>query len=286
MAFWKRKEEEPEPTPLPTVLDTDNWRAWEEAGRKVMGQNDTIAAIPFYIEAVDRFDGNSKELEAFIRRIHADAIGTAKRIATFNRAVPMHLMAEIDREIEVKRPDLVPFKRLTDVMIESCDNAIPAADGPGSVVMLALTALCCTLGYLRFSCDMREDVIRCARASEICVRCMDLVRPMAKANGQMTPGQAFLVLRTYSELAESIKSCEAVVTSAMSDAELDALAEYREEHPVDLLDYLIRALDAANRTIIGRKSDRKRNTNIWMDNVRVFAEVKSTMMEDSEPPSA
>ena len=280
MAFWNRKKEQvAEEEPLPVVRDSDNWRAWEEAGRKLMEDNNSLDAIHYYVQAVDLFDGNQRDLERFLARVCADIMACAKRITQYNRAVPMHLMAEIDNEIAVKHPDIVPEKTLTDIVMDGCDGAIDIAEGPADVVMLGLTSLCCALGYVRYSCDMREDIIRCARASEICIRGSGISRGMKPVKGQLHPNQGVLILNTYSELAESIKGMEAVVISDMSDQQLDDLAEYRREHPVDLLDNLINALDGANRTVIGKKNLRKKNLDFWMNNVRIFAEVKSSRDE-------
>jgi len=277
LAFWNRKKTEEEPPKAPVILDSANWHEWEAGAKKALNNGDFVHAIEFYKQAVDRFEGTDRELDRLVGRIAADIVTYTKFIAANGHAVPVHLMAEIDSEVMVKFPDMAPSKTMCDYVIDGIDKAIDEAKGPGEAVMLGLTAACAMLGYLRFSCDMREDLLRCARISEMCYLASDRASTLNRVNGQLRPMEASVCLRVYGDFSESLKNCIAVIINDMSDDELDRLADYRASHPIDMVDTLVEGLDSANHTILSKKKDKARNREKWLDDVRLFAEEKSSM---------
>jgi len=277
MSFWNRKKTEVEEPKAPVILDSANWHEWEAGAKKAMENGDLANSIEFYKQAVDRFEGNDRDLERLIARIGADITAYSKFIADNGRAVPVHLFAEIDNEIHVKMPDTPVDKTVCDAVMDGLDPAIDAATGPGEITMLGLTAACAMLGYLRFSCDMREDLIRAARAAEMCYGAAERAKGLGRVNGQLRPMEASVCLNIYGDFSESLKNCIAVIINDMSDDDLDRLAEYRMDHPLDMGDTLVEGLDSANHTILAKKKDRERNREKWLDDVRLFAEEKSSM---------
>jgi hypothetical protein len=277
MSFWNRKKTEVEEPKAPVILDSANWHEWEAGAKKAMENGDLANSIEFYKQAVDRFEGSERDFERFVSRVAADIVTYTKFISVKGRAVPVHLFAEIDNEIHIKMPGSEYKRTVCDAVIDGLDPAIDAATGPGEITMLGLTAACAMLGYLRFSCDMREDLMRAARASELCYGAAERAQGLVRVNGQLRPMEAAACLNIYADFCESLKGCIAVIVNDMSDDELDRLAEYRIEHPIDMGDKLVEGLDSASHTILAKKKDKQRNRDKWLDDVRLFAEEKSSM---------
>ncbi len=276
MAIWRRKLKEEEIPEAPVILDSANWHEWEAGAKKALNNGDIPHAIECYKQAVDRFDGTDRELERLLGRVAADIAAYAKFIADNGHAVPVHFLAEVDQEVAIKFPDMVPEKTVCDLVLDNIDAAIGEATGPGETVMLGLTGVCAAIGYMRFSPDIREDLLRSARAAEMCYEASGKAGGLRKVSGQLRPMEASVCLNVYGDFCESLKNCIAVITNDMSEDELDRLSDYRAEHPLDMVDTLVDGLNAANHTILSKKKDKAKNREKWLDCVRLFAEEKSS----------
>ena len=272
---WRRKkkaEEVPDPTPL--VADDGSWHEWESAGRRLMEEGDFVRAVDHLVQAVDRFDSNAGEMGRFLNRVSESALKLAKALAFKEKAFPAYLLANIDEEVRVKFPDMDVPCVLTDVFADACDSEISRCTGPGEVVMYATDALYACLGYVLHSVDVREDVLRCGRGSEICDTAAELVKGMKKGSGHTLPREASVFLDIYARYADSLKSALNQTTAEMSDSDLDQLAAYRANHPVDSVQYVFEGLDAANHTAVKGSASKRRYEEKWKENVRLFADQK------------
>lgn len=278
MSFvWKRRktEKELEAERLPALSDDANWHEWESAGKKLISEDRVGDAISFLAQAVDRFDSNPAELGRMLCRIRDTVVDLGVSLSVKGRAVPTHLLAKIDDEIAVKFPsvsDDVP--KLTDLVADAFDARIPSADGPGELVMIVTDALYSEIGFMWCSRDPREDIVRSARAAEICARGVETAETMRKATGQILPKEAVRYLSVYRDFAVSVKYALVEAMDGMSDAELDSITDYRVSHPADILPYLLEGLNAANSTVSRSSSARRKGEEDWKTNVKLFADIK------------
>ena len=232
-------------------------------------------AIDYLTQAIDRFDSGEGEMTRMLKRIGDSAVDLGLRLAPKGRAVPTHLFAKLDDEIVVKYPsmaDSVP--KLTDILADRFDAEFDSADGPGELVMLATDALYSEVGFMWCSRDPRDDIVRSARAAEICARAVNIAGSMNKATGQILPKEAVRYLTIYKEYALSVKYALAAAMNGLSDTELESIADYRSEHPADLLPFLLEGLNAANKTAARSSSVKRKGEEDWKDNVKLFADIK------------
>ena len=177
--FRKKKEVVVDEPDIGTPSDDANWHVWDNAGRGMLGMNLVADAVYDYCQAIDRFDGNQRDLERLKSRIAEAVLSLVWELVPSYKTVPVHIIADIDREISVKHPDMDSDPTVTDLIADGCDGLIERCSSAGEVYMVGACALYCSIGYMRYSFDPTEDILRCARAQEVCSYCAD------KASGKM-----------------------------------------------------------------------------------------------------
>jgi len=252
MGLFRRKEKKAEPvehTPSVAAPASTSWREWEGAGRKLLSRGEVVDAVEYLVMAVHYFDSNDKELERFVRRIADETVDLAIRIAPKQKAVPSHILADIDREIQSTHPGFDSDIRLTDLIMDGIDSRLSVCEAPGDVVMMVTASVYASVGYMRYSADVREDMIRCARSSEICFQAAERAENMGKVKNQLLPKDAARFLRAYGAFSDTVKASLCRATADMSDGDLDLLCNYHLKHPSDFLDPLVGSVEAANRSV-------------------------------------
>ena len=274
MGVWKirtKEKDAPAPPELPKVPEDASWHLWESAALEILGKRDFDNSVDYLLQAVDRFDGDSKDMERFFAKISQSIVELADSSASEGRAIPLIKICTIDEEVRVKHPGLMDGVYLYDYIARGIERAMVLCAGPGELTLLSNDLVFLTIGFLWCSCDVREDIDRTAHVAEFCYGQSLRAKGMKKGTVRMLPKEASKALAIHSDYAESIKVALVKATSDMDDTDLDRLAEYRYNNPVDLINELLDALDGANYTAVKGSLTRAKNAAKWQENVDNYA---------------
>lgn len=199
------------------------------------------------------------------------------QFAQESKALPAHIVADVDREISLKLPDMDSEPSVTDLIAEGCDGLLGKCDSSGQVFMVCTCSLYCTIGYLRYSFDPSEDIIRCARGEEMCLAGADIAKGLKKISGQMTPAETARYLEAYAEYCRKLKTLLNDVLKDLSEDEIDDIAQRNRTAMGDLSDPLIEALDGINRSRSAKGPMKKKYLKAWEDNSVKFVQFKTAI---------
>jgi len=279
MYVWKKKVDEKDMPPapqLPKVPDDASWHIWESNALDLFSSGDLDNSVDYMIQAIDRFDGGKKDMERSFAKISQTVVDFAATSAMEGRALPLVKIGLIDEEMRVKHPGVMEGTYLYDLLSSGIERKMEACAGPGELTLLSNDLVFLMMGFLWCSADVREDIDRTARVAETCYAHSLRAKGMKKGTVKMLPKEAVKYLGVHADFAESLKAALVKATSEMSEEDLEQLADHRSEHPVDLIDCLLDALDAANHTSVKGSITRAKAASKWQESVDLFAAQKAS----------
>lgn len=262
MAFLsKKKDAAAEDVPLEPVLnlsDDANWHLWLDEGIRVLKDGDVVTSVAHLIQFVDRFDGDAKDLSRAYDRITGATIELILEKAGNGKAVPTHILADIDNEVRIKHRDMYPETDLMGRIMDGCEAQFGGCATINELVMIATGGAYAGLGFLRYSPDVRDDLIVSGRCCEMEVAASQRVPEIGKAKGNLSPKLAYFYVANFAKFYDIVKIIIRMNLEGYEDSELDALAEKHVEEGMDCIAELVEAMDASNSIPTNGKLGRRK----------------------------
>lgn len=279
MGLFRKKKEAPAPLPEPQIDDDANWRIFSDRAFGKARDGNLPAAVQLWCEAVDRYDEGTGK---YLQKLHDDifALVSVQMLeeARAGRILPVQTVAEIDSEAFIKHGDRWPSPLCDELFYFAKENA-GECTGPESASMLFIAGAYSIVGYLRFSSDIRESADKCREVSRLgnltAEQCRSYKRSSYRGNLKPKQAQEFCltIVSFFDRVAEYLDGA----ASKLTDEQLAAVRELRQQDRIDRLDHLANALQIVlGASVEGHLPKRKKATALDRELAAYVAEFLKT----------
>ncbi len=249
MGLFGKKEPQQEPPRVgkPVLKDDDGWRACVQYGDMMFDAGDIPYAVDFWTEAVDRFDGSDKAFGKMCANIADRVVDCCRRESGSGVVCPVHLVARIETEIEIKLPEIAAEGSMTQRVFDGLVSKMASGGTAERTVILFTSACFCQIGYIGSVCDIREVPVRCGDVLRGADAADAAIDSAGKGGRGMDPRSAHRSVMLYREYFSDLRDCVETVLSGRGQDEIDRAVSYWTEHRRERTKYLSDALGEKSR---------------------------------------
>jgi hypothetical protein len=269
----KKKEEKEEPYEIPVIDDSTTWNGCFIAADSVLKHGELAKAVDFWMEGVDRWDGEGTLFPSAYRAIAGKVTDAVLKAVEPGTVYPVPALARLEAEMDVKHPGAVDDS-LTQEVYDKLAAEIPKAMDPQDAVVLYMNCCYLAMGYMGWAADIREVPIRsndCINLGDVTGLRISEIRQTGKKpklNQKLAKRSVLLFKNFFSALYEA----SSLVIEGKSLAEIETAVMFWEANRCDRTAHLADGLDAMSRYAMATKVTGKKHLKACQEEIADFVD--------------